>query len=149
MDLSSNQFSGAIEDGFTVASVLEDFNLESNNFSGTIPPSLANVASLSSLRLQHNFFTGPVPVEICALREVTEDGYRAGLLELEADCVVTRFVPGNSCTCCTSCCRVNRDTCDPEDSSLLPEIGSDVCVGGSFRWDRDSGVLESLQDQYV
>jgi len=141
VDLSSNQFSGSVEDDFTPASVLEELNLESNAFSGMIPPSLANVSSLTSLRLQHNSFTGPVPLEICNLREVTDGGYRAGLLQLEADCLTTRFGRYNSCSCCTSCCSRRRDTCQAEDNNLIPGAeANDVCVE-SLRWDRSTGVI--------
>lgn len=95
MDLSSNQFSGAIPKTLAELTNLEKLMLEENKLKGEIPTQLGELTELSSLSLFWNGLTGEMPNEICARRDGGE------LHTLEADCNENRGKV--TCECCTRC----------------------------------------------
>ena len=141
VNLSTNRFSGAIQDAFSTDSSLVELSLESYAFTGVIPSTFANIAGLEKLLLQANLFVGTVPDAICNLRGF-DDGFRFGLQELVADCIPFRGDTDVKCSCCTICCDISFVTpCGSVDTTSLPETESDVICVQDFLWDSDSGVV--------
>eukprot|EP01065_Artemidia_motanka_P038770 TRINITY_DN47614_c0_g1_i1.p1 TRINITY_DN47614_c0_g1~~TRINITY_DN47614_c0_g1_i1.p1 ORF type:complete len:367 (+),score=104.53 TRINITY_DN47614_c0_g1_i1:51-1151(+) len=61
VDVSHNQFSGALPDDFLGGPCLQSLNLGHNRFEGTIPKSLRSRTVLMSLRINSNQFSGTIP----------------------------------------------------------------------------------------
>nr|XP_018680906.1 PREDICTED: probable LRR receptor-like serine/threonine-protein kinase At5g59680 [Musa acuminata subsp. malaccensis] len=78
LDLSHNNFSGAIPDFLGSLSSLVVLDLSFNNLTGTVPDSLENLVSLQILNLAGNNFNGSVPEKLCKRSD-------AGLLTLRLD----------------------------------------------------------------
>ncbi|URD94659.1 receptor-like serine threonine-protein kinase [Musa troglodytarum] len=78
LDLSHNNFSGAIPDFLGSLSSLIVLDLSFNNLTGTVPDSLENLVSLQILNLAGNNFNGSVPEKLCKRSD-------AGLLTLRLD----------------------------------------------------------------
>ncbi|KAK6250014.1 hypothetical protein SCA6_004019 [Theobroma cacao] len=69
LDLSSNNFSGSIWSGFArlvAYSISENFvlDLSENNFQGELPGEISNCKNLAILNVWGNNFTGPIPSEM-------------------------------------------------------------------------------------
>ncbi|CAN6453650.1 unnamed protein product [Victoria cruziana] len=70
IDLSFNNFLGAIPSVFGLLTELEFLDLSMNKFSGSIPPTLGGLRSLRSLNLSTNSLTGGIPPELSSLRQL-------------------------------------------------------------------------------
>lgn len=72
IDLSENQFSGALGEFSNPSSTLAEVVLSGNHLSGPVPKSLARFAALESLNLDHNYFTGTLELlSYLRLRNIT------------------------------------------------------------------------------
>lgn len=67
IDLSCNNFSGAIPETVGYLSSLYVLNLSHNSFSGVIPRTIGNLSQLGSLDLSTNQLTGRIPQELSSL----------------------------------------------------------------------------------
>ncbi|XP_030539642.1 receptor-like protein 6 [Rhodamnia argentea] len=64
IDLSSNNFSGAIPETIRSLKQLKLLNFSNNMLSGALPPFLANLTNLESLDLSRNQISGEIPQEL-------------------------------------------------------------------------------------
>ncbi|PQP96656.1 receptor protein kinase-like protein ZAR1 [Prunus yedoensis var. nudiflora] len=71
IDLSQNNFTGFLPDGFGTGFVsLEKLDLSFNKFSGSIPSDMGNLSSLQgTVDLSHNLFSGAIPASLGNLPE--------------------------------------------------------------------------------
>lgn len=155
--MSGNEFSGPLQDRFGEPNEFNEtglvnliaMDLSRNSFSGAIPSSLESLEAIKVIKLQYNEFTGTVPDDICSIRGT--------LSLLEADCGGDP-VP-NECSCCTTCCDRETNTCrrqrrhlssvNKEDLVSTKDNGraipgalesSDQCTV-RYRWDSETGIL--------
>lgn len=173
--MADNQFSGPLQDRFDEINESDEkglnnliaMDLQNNLFTGAIPPSLAGLGAIRVIKLQYNQFTGSVPEGLCDIRGPQT------LTLLEADC--GGDVP-NECSCCSSCCDRDTNTCEflderrlvnfkkgkiddlaPKRNALnfhervIPrkrtlQSSASDCTA-RYRWDSDTGILVQVVDE--
>ncbi|CDP08329.1 unnamed protein product [Coffea canephora] len=88
IDLSSNRFSGEIDDVIGNLAGLEVLNLSHNRFSGHIPSSFGNLSSLESLDISCNQIDGEIPQQLTMMTSLE-------FLNLSQNHLVGRIPQGN------------------------------------------------------
>ena len=68
--LSNNKFFGSIQSAIENLSSLEDFDISNNKFEGGIPSEIGSLVNLKLFIIFSNMFTGTIPPELASLEQI-------------------------------------------------------------------------------